>query len=159
MVQDQHVAEDIVQEVFFNFWNKRETYQINTSFKSYLFKAGINAALNHLKKSKRWTPLENEYGMVAEPTLDATSQDYDEQELEHIISTTIEQLPPACRSMFVMSRYEEMSYKEIAEATNTSVKTVENQIGKALKVLRSALGSYLTIYFCLLFENIFHFFL
>lgn len=159
MVQDEHVAEDIVQEVFFNLWSKRETYQINTSFKSYLFKAGINAALNHLKKSKRWTPLENDNGIVAEPLVDATSEQVEGLELEKIISDTIDRLPPACRSMFVMSRYEEMSYKEIAEATNTSVKTVENQISKALKVLRGALGSYLTICSYLILEYLFHFFL
>ena len=159
IVQDQDVAEDIVQEVFYNFWNKRESYQINISFKSYLFKAGINAALTHIKKSKRWAPLENDNGIIVEPAVEVITEGYEGKELEGIISNTIDQLPPACRSMFVMSRYEEMSYKEIAEATNTSIKTVENQIGKALKVLRHALSSYMTVMLCWIVENLFHFFL
>ena len=143
IIQDKDGSEDIVQEVFATLWSKRDSINVQSSIKSYLFRASINGALNCLKKEKRWTPFENEDESANVVASQDILRELEGSELESLIEQSINQLPVGCRTMFMMNRYDEMSYREIAEATQTSVKTVENQIGKALKVLRQALKSYI----------------
>ncbi|HEX8545368.1 MAG TPA: RNA polymerase sigma-70 factor [Cytophagaceae bacterium] len=145
IIQDKNGSEDIVQEVFASLWGKRNTIDVQSSIKSYLFRASMNAALNHLKKQKRWASMESEDESSKAIVTENVLEDIEGKELEFVIERTIAQLPTGCRTMFVMNRYDEMSYREIAEATQTSVKTVENQIAKALRVLRQALGSYIKV--------------
>jgi RNA polymerase sigma-70 factor (ECF subfamily) len=140
MVSDQQATEDILQDVFLKIWNNRKDLSFTFSIKSYLYRAAINAALNYLEKNKRTVGLETEY--YPEPTAEGVEDQLHFQEVESRVQEAIETLPPACKTIFVLSRYEEMSYKEIADSLQISVKTVENQMGKALRQMRQYLSAY-----------------
>jgi RNA polymerase sigma-70 factor (ECF subfamily) len=142
IVQDKDVSEDIVQEVFMKIWTKREELSINLTVKSYLFAAAYNSSFNYLKQQKKFSDSEEETWVNIAGSERADQSLYT-SELDVHINQAINSLPPACRSVFVLSRYEELSYKEIAETLQISVKTVENQMIKALKVLRERLAPFL----------------
>lgn len=147
IVQDAATAEDLAQDVFIRIWNRRAELQ-QVYFKAYLHKAAINMALDHLDKNKRRGPhvsLEDQ----AEPAVQAATAGQSLHQTNRHIQQAIDSLPEKCREIFVLSRYEEMSYREIAATLNISVKTVENQIMTALKKLRVSLKDYLQV--CILF--------
>ena len=141
-VKEEAAAKDIVQEVFIKYWHRMREIRISESEIAYLRRASINAAINYLKEKERRGLRENRF---AEDTTKNLSENTDAQlvfeETSGLITETIEQLPPACRQAFILSRYEEKNYKEIAEILSISVSTVEKHIGKALKILRSRLKS------------------
>lgn len=133
------VAEDLAQDVFFDLWRRRTEIQIKGSLKAYLRKAAINKALNKIRDNKQ----ESSY----EPLPEARSPiplPLEVKELSQQIDWAIDQLPERCRLVFLLSRYEDLTYKEIAQKLDISEKTVENQIVKALKLLRQYLGPYLS---------------
>lgn len=142
-VEELEIAEELVQELFLNLWSKSENLKIQTSIKSYLFGAVRNAALNFLKHQK----VEKSYqekaalGMQTPQTIDFLEID----ELKEKIDEALNKIPEKCREVFELSRFEGKRYKEIAEELNLSLKTVENQMGKALKILRVELGEYLPL--------------
>lgn len=140
MVNDPQATDDILQDVFLKIWHNRQSLSFTYSIKSYLYRAAINAALNYLEKSKRTVGLED--GEYAEPTAEGAEDALHLREVESRVQAAIDTLPPACKTIFVLSRYEEMSYKEIAESMQISVKTVENQMGKALRQLKQHLSVY-----------------
>ena len=140
MVNDPQATDDILQDVFLKIWHNRQNLSFTYSIKSYLYRAAINAALNYLEKSKRTVGLED--GEYAEPTAEVAEDALHLREVESRVQAAIDTLPPACKTIFVLSRYEEMSYKEIAESMQISVKTVENQMGKALRQLKQHLSVY-----------------
>jgi RNA polymerase sigma-70 factor (family 1) len=142
IVQDKATAEDLAQDVFIKIWNRRSALH-QVYFKAYLQRAGINMALDYLDKNKRkgvHMPLE-EY---MEPVQAAPAGQSLQQTTRHI-QQAIDKLPEKCREIFVLSRYEELSYREIATTLNISVKTVENQMITALKKLRVSLQDYLQV--------------
>ncbi len=144
-VRDQEASHDIVQEVFYKLWNKHENMKRDIEIKPYLYVATKNTSLNYLKTSARNIDVQeesfNNY-FVEERTAE---DDIGFDEMKAKLQETIAALPPKCREVFVLSRYEDKSYKEIAAHLGISVKTVENQMGKALKRLRVGLSRYLKI--------------
>lgn len=144
-IQDPDGAEEIVQAVFIGFWEKRKSIHIETSFKSYLYRAVRNSCLNELKHEKvKQSYLEGELvkdQAHSEPADHLTIQ----EELDAKIRSAIQKLPEQCRLIFTMSRFEELKYQEIADQLNLSVKTVENQMGKALRIMRVQLKEYLPL--------------
>lgn len=156
VVQDRATAEDLVQDLFLKVWNNRGTLAITTTYKAYLYRAAMNTALHHLQKHKRQVAWDD--ARVPEPSRDATTEYLDGEEAELAVAGALEALPPQCRAVFVMSREEGMSYRQIAEALNVAPKTVENQMGKALRLLRERLSSFLSgmsMCVAMVFENIF----
>ncbi len=149
-VEDMESAEEIVQDIFFNFWNNREKLNVNTSVKSYLYATVRNTCLNLIKHQK----VENKYREHFARNLQADELDeakwIENNDLENRILATIDKLPTQRQKIFKMSRFEELSYKEIASQLNLSVKTVENQMGSALKFLRKELKDYLPLIILLL---------
>ncbi len=142
LIKDSTLAEDIVQEVFMELWKKREGLNINISIKAYLRRASINKTLNHIRAKKM--NFEDESELLIVPSRESsTQQEIEGGELKDQITKAIDKLPKKCRIIFSMSRYEEMTYKEIAASLDISVKTVENQISKALKLLKTELKPYL----------------
>ncbi|WP_028663731.1 RNA polymerase sigma-70 factor [Runella zeae] len=145
ILHDAEEAEEIVQTVFVNIWEKREELEITQSLKSYLFRAVHNHCLNRIKHQK----VRNEHQEYAtyyqETTYESVSDTVYKNELETQLSLAIEKLPEQCRIIFKLSRFNELRYQEIADQLGLSVKTVENQIGKALKILRTELADYLPI--------------
>ena len=144
-VQDRDEAEEIVQSAFLSVWEKRESIEIRTSLKSYLYTMVRNACLNVIKHEKIKQKHIGEELAIAERAHDSVSQRVNSSELETRIQVSIEKLPEQCRLIFKLSRFEELKYAEIADQLNISVKTVENQIGKALKIMREELKDYLPL--------------
>lgn len=141
-VRDEEITKDIVQDVFLKYWQKINELQIHKSPKAYLKRACINQALNYLKETDRRKNRESNYAEEITQTRNfAERPDVKliSGETSSNINSTIENLPQACRATFLLSRYEQKSYKEIAKLMNISVNTVEKHIGKALKVLRESI--------------------
>ena len=133
----------LIQDIFFDLWKKRETITVQTALRPYLRRAAVNRALNHIKR-KRIIPNDDEDAAVDIVSKSPSGQAYlEKDELETRIYAVIESLPPKCKLVFGMSRFENMSYQEIADALEISVKTVENQISKALKILRAEVQLYM----------------
>ena len=134
IVRDQATAEDIVQDVFLKVWRNRTTLDTDQPVKAYLFRAAINTALNFLEKNKRHTlwddSLTDRFGV------NDTEETINYQEVKQKIAQALDQLPPKCKVVFSLSRFEDMSYTEIARHLDISVKAVEKHMGKALKIMR-----------------------
>ncbi|MBK7407860.1 MAG: RNA polymerase sigma-70 factor [Saprospirales bacterium] len=137
LVSDSALAEDISQEVFMEIWKRRHSLNISTSFKAYLRRSAVNRSLNFLRDKKN--RYNEELSDAAHDLQTPENQTLEVDELQDHIDKAINQLPPRCQKVFKLSRYEEMSYQEIADDMDISVKTVENQMVKALKLLREAL--------------------
>ncbi len=142
-INDASYAEDIVQEIFSDIWRKRESINIQSSLRAYLRRAAVNRSLNHIRK-QRMKFDENEEAIVdiQSDTIDG-QKEMEKDELEQRIHDCIDSLPPKCKLVFSMSRFENMSYQEIADRLDLSIKTVENQISKALRILRATVQPYL----------------
>jgi len=142
LVGERGVTEDLAQQVFIRFWEKRHQLNITTSAGAYLHRMAINEALAWLRSRKNQQAEE-----ITTATPFPLQSDGEEvllqTELQEQIHRAIETLPPRCRAVFQLSRFEEMSYQEIADQMEISIKTVEHQMGKALRVLRERLKSYL----------------
>jgi RNA polymerase sigma-70 factor, ECF subfamily len=146
ILKDTDAAEEVVQEVFLKIWERRDNIEFTVSVKSYLYRAVHNASLNQNDKKKREVRMDEGTLKVVHP--DSTpSQNIQSKELEKAIAAAMEKLPVECRRVFEMSRFGEMKYREIADALGISVKTVENQMGKALRVMREQLSEYLPLLF------------
>jgi len=154
-VRDRVASEDIVQDVFLKLWNKREALKDDVALKPYLYVAVRNTSLNHIKIASRKATIEDDKFDPLFVNSRTAEDDLQFQELEQKVMAAINQLPPKCREVFVLSRYEDKSYKEIAETLEISVKTVENQMGKALRKMRESLGAYLKIMLFLVFFGVF----
>lgn len=152
-VQDLDEAEDIVQQTFISFWEKRKEIQVQTSARAMLYASVQNACLNrikHLKVRKKYQEQPFENTVSTENPAHALHA----KELEEKIAETIESLPPQCAVIFKLSRYEGLKYQEIADQLQLSVKTVENQMGKALKILREQLANYLPLFVLFLIQQL-----
>ena len=147
---DQNAVEDIVQDIFLELWRKRRRLTINISLKAYLRRAAVNRSLNYLRDRG---PVPNEDTTWMQDRLSADNYpegQLDQEALSRRIDEAIDALPERCRLVFVLSRFEDLSYREIAELLEISPKTVENQIVKALSLLRDALKPYFLAAFWLL---------
>ena len=143
IVHDRAAAEDVVQDVFLKIWKKREELSINTSLKGYMFRSTINTALNYIENRKRNFPVYNELNEEMVGGVGKAEDHLLETELKEKLTQSINRLPGKCKQIFILSRFEEMRYAEIAEKLNISIKTVENQMGKALRRLRRYLHAYI----------------
>ncbi|MEM8967458.1 MAG: RNA polymerase sigma-70 factor [Bacteroidota bacterium] len=140
MVRSSAIAEDIVQDVFLKVWNNRAQLDEQKSVKAYLYRAAINTTLNYLEKTKTHATLDHEY--ENHPGINNIDESLAYQETEQRVQAAIAILPPKCKVVFTLSRFEEQSYAEIAQTLNISVKAVEKHMGKALKILREQLKDY-----------------
>ncbi|WP_310588038.1 RNA polymerase sigma-70 factor [Dyadobacter tibetensis] len=145
MLKDEADAEEVVQTVFLNIWEKREVLEITLSLKSYLYRAVHNYCLNRFKhEAIKKTHQEYSRHFLSGHS-ESVAEAIQAQELQERIDAAIEKLPEQCGIAFRMSRFEELKYQEIASRLGISIKTVENQIGKALKILRLELADYLPL--------------
>ena len=140
--EDESAAEEVVQDVFYKLWEKRKKISIKTSIKSYLYIAVRNKCLqkiNHLKvKQKYLKSVNNEYKISTQSPDENLIYD----ESIEIFNEALSRLPEKCRTIFKMSRFEGLKYKEIAFELSISVKTVEAYITKALKHFRRYFPEY-----------------
>ena len=156
ILRDEVEAEEIVQQVFFKLWERNvrkdsfgENLSLTGSVSAYLYRAVHNESLNYLKHQKVRSnhQLHVAYNMNNE--VEHPAKKVIAGELEKKIHSALNELPEQCRTIFQMSRFDELKYREIADKLGISVKTVENQMGKALKLLREKLVDFLI--FILLF--------
>ncbi|WP_072053068.1 RNA polymerase sigma-70 factor [Hymenobacter terrenus] len=143
LLPDADDAEEAVQATFVTIWEKRATLDVSISFKAYLFRAVHNRCLRRLQHENvrdkhREQVLVTDNGLAASPVETLLGD-----ELASRVQQAIQRLPEKCRLAFTLSRYDELSYAEIADQLNISPKTVENQIGKALRLMREELREYL----------------
>jgi RNA polymerase sigma-70 factor (ECF subfamily) len=137
-VKSRHVAEEIVQDLFFEMWTRRSELVVEQALTSYLFTAARNRALNHLKREQRatrWSAATAAGMDEIDPSASDESALLDALELQD----AIEHLPARCRLIFTLNRQQDMTYGEIAHSLGLSIKTVETQMGRALKALRERL--------------------
>ena len=144
-VQDRDEAEEIVQSTFLNIWEKRESLSIHTGVKPYLYAMVRNACLNVIKHEKIKQQHAAMEMAVAERSTESVARTVMASELETKIYQAMDRLPEQCRLIFKLSRFEELKYAEIAQQLNISIKTVENQMGKALRIMREQLKDYLPL--------------
>ncbi|MFT6336251.1 MAG: RNA polymerase sigma-70 factor (ECF subfamily) [Halioglobus sp.] len=141
MIGDGSIAEDISQEVFIEVWKRRESLDVKTSLKGYLRMIAVNKTLNHIRTKKM--DFEQEDAILQVPsTENSTQKKLEAEDLQNAINIAVDDLPERCRIIFGLSRYEEQTYREISEQLGISIKTVENQISKALKLVRKAVLDY-----------------
>ena len=136
-LHDLDQSRSLVQQVFVDLWIKREKITINQSLQSYLFRSVRNSALDYIKHQKV------EARFLQKQKMDETTYDRDwmeEAELSARINSAVNELPEKCREIFLLSRFEEMRYADIALKLDISVKTVEMQMGIAMKKLRLKLA-------------------
>ncbi|WP_044103120.1 RNA polymerase sigma-70 factor [Neolewinella persica] len=144
-VNDEQEAEDIVQNLFIALWEKRAGQQEALgAVGPYLRRAVRNRSLNYLRDRKR-IPVDD--GDIPETLAakDLADDELNQDELRDRIHSAIDSLPERCRLVFVMSKLEDMTHKEIAEALEISPKTVENQMTRAYRFLREWLSLFLLI--------------
>ncbi len=144
-VQDRDEAEEIVQATFLNVWEKRNDLAIHTSVKPYLYAMVRNACLNVIKHEKIKQKHVDFQMAVAERSVESVARTVMASELESKIYEAMDRLPEQCRLVFKLSRFEELKYAEIAEQLDISIKTVENHMGKALRIMREQLKDYLPL--------------
>jgi RNA polymerase sigma-70 factor (ECF subfamily) len=136
-------AEEIVQTLFCRLWEQRDELEVTTSVQAYLFRAVRNASLNHIKKMQIRDAYKNMNLEDINNNPEFQPDHATQTALRRRIEQGIAELPEQCRLIFKMSRFEELKYKEIADELGLSIKTVENQMGKALKLLRLKLADFL----------------
>ncbi len=142
-LNDSELAEETVQDMFVKIWEKRESLNIETSVKHYFFRSVRNHCLNQIQHEK----IKKQYAKVVLESANheiSPEQYFIEVDLVKRIEASIEALPPKRKEIFRLSREQGMKYKDIAETLNISVKTVEAQMGLALKHLRDELKDFST---------------
>jgi RNA polymerase sigma-70 factor, ECF subfamily len=138
-IMDMDKSRCVVQQVYMDLWEKREKIDISWSVKSYMFHAVRNESIDYLRKNKNNVTLTDDKNDVRQVSFRDLVE---ESELNDCINCSINQLPEKCRKIFLLCRFEGLKYAEIAEKLNISVKTVEMQMGIALKKLRKKLSDY-----------------
>ena len=140
IVKDTDAAEEIVQELFYRLWKDREKISINTSPEGYLYRSVHNMCLHHLDHMKvvdrHNTEMERDVNNL---TIGPAEELYHKELLDRVAGI-LEKLPERCGRIFYLSRFEGLKYSEIARKLSISVKTVEANMGKALKEFRKGLA-------------------
>ena len=142
MLRRRDVAEEVVQDVMLELWRRRETLVVDDSLRAYLYRATRNRALNHLRHEAIVRRSEPELTPDADARPGADMALVDE-EMGLAVRRAMSELPERCREVFELSRVRGLKYSEIATALGISVKTVEAQMGKALRLMREKLAPWL----------------
>lgn len=153
-LKDEFLAETIVEDIIFHLWEKRETFEITISLRSYLVRAVRNRCINYLsleRERKEVTfssmNVDDTAQLSASPAFDYPLATLLEKELEQQITQAIEKLPDDCRRVFKMSRFDGKSYEQISQALSISVNTVKYHMKNALSRLNKDLSEYLICLF------------
>ena len=146
-VEDYHLSQNIAEDVMLSIWEKRELLNISTSVKSYLLTSVHNKSIDYLRSYSREAEVVSFESEIGSSSCYIPDQEMFEQiilsELEDKIEDIIREMPEECRKVFLLSRYGDKSYAEIADELNISVNTVKYHIKKALSLLREELKDYI----------------
>lgn len=127
---------ELVNDVFLSVWNKKNRLKLDSNLKTYLYTAVKNRSINYIKKNKLVTVFDEKLDALSDFKTDHSLL---EKEQHIIIQQIMNDLPSKCKQVFAMSRIDQLSNKEIASLLDISIKTVEAQITKALKIFRKKL--------------------
>lgn len=141
-VSSSDVAEEIVQDLFYTLWEKRNELTINTSLKAYMYAATHNRCMKYLDHRQIELKYEKYYREQTEGSYEPAPDTSTIVEIQQAIDKTLDELPERCSHIFRLNRFEGLRYNDIAEKLSISVKTVEANMGKALKMLRKNLKQY-----------------
>ncbi len=150
-LNDVDTAREIVQDIFINLWNKRDTIDPDKKVKSYLYTSVRNRCLNHIRDHKKFRSLYLDVEIEREIP-DQDPDLFSVSETKTKIEKALDKLPAKCREVFELSRFEELKYMEIADRLNISIKTVEVQVSKALRILREELKEFLVVLILLILK-------
>lgn len=151
LIKNVYTAEDIVQNVFVRTWEQRSRLKPNHSIKSFLYKSVYNEFIDQYRKNQSLFTLEkNYYEALNSIVLEDDSESFDK--ILTVVKKEIQNLPPKCKEVFILSKQEGLTNIEIAEHLNVSIKTVEAQITKAFSILRSSLEEKAKTFLFLLFS-------
>jgi len=151
-LKDPGLAAGIINDVFVKLWETAAAIRIESSLRSYIYRAVINRSLNELNKNKKDQQHQIELSHRPENSFEITEME--ENELKVSLYKAIDQLPEQCRKVFRMSRFEELKQQEIADRLGISIKTVKNHITHALKQLSKVLADWqsLPLWICVIRE-------
>ncbi|HVU54716.1 MAG TPA: RNA polymerase sigma-70 factor [Puia sp.] len=150
ILKDKEVCEDIIQELFIRIWNKRQELNITTSLQAYLAAATRYEVYRRLRENKRYEPIVDE--MVSVLAGEALLDTLEFKELESHISHAVDTLSPKCKHVYILSRNEQLSHKEIAGRLNISTNTVRNHLTHALHHLRGSIDQAIILLLIMLFK-------
>ena len=139
-VKDHDTSEEIVQDLFFRLWQDRQNLRIESSLNGYLFRSVHNRALHYIEHQKVVSRHAGEMAVGAEVSSEPVTDSIYYSELQTRVTRVLERLPERCRMIFRMNRFEGLKYYEIAEKLAVSLKTVEADMGKALREFRKVLA-------------------
>lgn len=139
LIGNQNAAEDIVQNVFICTWKNRERLKSNCEIKHFLYKSVYNEFINEYRKQKKVVPLERKYIDALTATIESKNE-YDLERKMKLVRQEIENLPPKCKEIFMLSKQEGLTNQEIAVYKQVSIKSVEAHITKAFHILRQSIG-------------------
>jgi len=142
-LHDIDSSEEVVQDLFYHLWRDHTAISIHTSVKSYLYRSVSNNCKMLLKKQVRRSAIETELSREEMNKQEQPSEVLEANEIREVVIKTLAELPERPATIFRMSRYEGMKYREIAEKLSISVKTVEANMGKALEMFRKNLQEYI----------------
>ncbi len=140
IIRDHDASEEIVQEFFFRLWQDRQNLKIESSLNGYLYRSVHNRALHYLEHQKVVSRHAGEVLATADLTSEPVTDAIYYHELQARVARVLKRLPERCRLIFRMNRFEGLKYNEIADKLAVSLKTVEADMGKALKEFRKALA-------------------
>ena len=141
---DPLVGEEVIQDLFCKLWFRREELVINSSLKSYLYKAAVNHSINYIRHQEMQRKYFDFVGFEVDEISGGSHTDSD-GELSGLVQKALMELPGKRREIFEMSRFDGMKYHEIAEKLGISIKTVEAQVSRALEFMRKYLKEYISI--------------
>ena len=143
MIKDRAAIEDIVQDVFVKLWIRRDQLEIQTSFKAYLCKAVVLRGIDHIRKEKTITKAHAELRIIQPQMHNNVEESLEEKVIKKVIDEGMDDMGDNMRTIFHLSRFGGLKNREIAEQLNISIKTVESNLGKALKIMHKRLHPYL----------------
>jgi RNA polymerase sigma-70 factor (ECF subfamily) len=150
---DMDTSKEVVHAVFIKIWENRAGFDFEKPAKSYLFTSVYNRSMNVIRDNKKFSSSDDNDAHDASLETGEFTDTMEVAELEGQIKMAIQKLPEKCREVFELNRFEGKKYAEIAEHLNISVKTVEAQMSKALKVLKTELKEYIYLFLIFLMKN------
>lgn len=149
----QELAEELVQDIFVKLWIRRKNLTIQSSISAYLYRATLNAIINH-QKHKEVQAAHRAHTIALHKDTFEPSSTIAEKEIQLLAAQAIEKMPPKRKEVYELSRHDGLKYAEIAEKMDISIKTVEVHLSKALQHMRNELKDYLPICFLLMMQSI-----
>lgn len=150
-LDDNAEAEEVVQSVFVRLWENRSSLNETMSVKNYIYKSTANACYNFLKKKAVRNRYSEKELIAFDENLDRSYDEIFYKDLKRQIDSILATLPPQQQKIFNLSRFEGLSHADIASKLNLSLRTVENQIYRSIKIIKDNLKAELFFWFCFLF--------